>query len=87
MPTISIAVAELGTDDLPRPGAQVSTRTAKGPQDLEPAANVPRQPEGMLPQLLGLLGFQAVDELMQVAVIMCCGHTRSVRQAVRSGRS
>lgn len=28
----------------------------------------------MLAQLLRLVGFQAVDELMKVALIVCCGH-------------
>jgi len=33
----------------------------------------------MLAQLVGLVGFQAVDELMKIAVIVRCGHTSRLR--------
>ena len=77
---ISGPLTELGPHDLPGPGAKVGSGAAKGAQDLEPAARWPNQPERVVPQLLGLLGFQAVDELMKVAVIMRGCHTFSVRQ-------
>ena len=66
------------------PGRPGPYGAAEGPQDLEPAATRgPHQPERVLSQLVGLLGFQPVDQLMQVAVVMRSCHFLSVRQSRR----
>src|ERR1035441_2288668 len=59
--------------------AEVSAGTAENSQYLEPAAGRSHQLECMLAQLVGLVGFQAVDELMKIAVIVRCGHTSRLR--------
>jgi len=41
----------------------------------------------MLAQLVGLVGFQAVDELMKIAVIVRCGHTSKLRHRGGTGRA
>ena len=56
------------------PRAKVRARIAENPQYLKPAAGRSHQFERMLAQLLSLVGFQAVDELMKVAVIVFYGH-------------
>ncbi len=40
----------------------------------------------MLPQLLGLVGLQAIDELMQIAVVMRGSHIASARQPSHPAR-
>ena len=83
--TISIALPEFGADDLPCPRAQVRAGTAEDPQDLETAPRRLHQLQRMLTQLLGLVRFQAVDEFVKVAVIMCCGHKPRLRQSRADG--
>jgi hypothetical protein len=41
----------------------------------------------MLAQLVGLVGFQAVDELMKIAVIVRCAHTSRLRHHGGTGRA
>jgi hypothetical protein len=78
-------VIEFGADNLPCPRAKVGTGTVESPQYPETAAGRLDQPQRMLPQLLGLVGLQAVDEFMQVAVIMRCRHSLRVRQSYADG--
>jgi hypothetical protein len=78
MSSISIDLAELGPQDLPRSGAQILTGTLKDLRALNrPGAGRPSRRACLLSSLLGS---QTFDELMQVAVILRRCHSHGVRQ-------
>src|SRR5262249_32907515 len=58
----------------PWPGTEICPWTVEGAQLLEPASRPFHQPKRMLPQ--------AIDELMQIAVVMCSSHTPKSTTAI-----
>src|SRR5437660_6631427 len=52
------------------PCSQVNARAVKRPQYTEPTICSVHKPQRMLPQLIGLLWLQPIDELVQITVVM-----------------